>query len=309
MHITLNESLQAEFGCKVYKLALDAGLGCPNRDGRLGTGGCIFCSQGGSGDFAEPCRTPEQVKSAIQLAKARVSGKIGCKKALYIPYFQSYTNTYAPAEYLEPLFLAAINDPEAAALSVATRPDCLPDDIIEMLSRLSKIKPVYVELGLQTVHPETARFIRRGYDLPVYDNAVKRLKSIGVRVVVHLILGLPYVTGESEGILPGKISVESEEMVLESVRYAVESGISGIKLQLLHILRGTDLEKIYTSGCFKALEREEYIHLLDSCLKIIPPEIVIHRLTGDAPRKLLVAPEWSLDKKSLLNEINMLLRA
>ena len=285
VYYSLNEYLTDRFGEKVYKLSLDGGMTCPNRDGTISTGGCIFCSEGGSGDFAQ-CLC-EDVDIQIEKAKTRVSKKFKGDK--FIAYFQSYTNTYQKPEYLEALFTKAIENDCIAALSIGTRPDCLGDEVLNLLERLNRIKPVFVELGLQTIHESTAKLINRGYSLPVFDSAVKRLKEIGINVVVHLILGLPG---------------ENEEMILQSVEYVVKSGADGIKLQLLHVLKGTKLHKMYLNGEFRTLEKEEYIALLVKCIKTIPNDIVIHRLTGDAPKKILVAPLWSADKKDVLNSIN-----
>lgn len=286
---SLNSYLKEIFGCKVYKLALDAGMTCPNRDGTLGRGGCIFCSAGGSGDFAE--KYCSDVSEQIKRAKLRVSKKYKGDK--YIAYFQNYTNTYADIEYLKSVFFPAINEPSVCALSIGTRPDCLGKDVLALLNELNKIKPVFIELGLQTIHEETAEFIKRGYPLPVYDKAVKELRKIGINVVVHIILGLPY---------------ETEDMMLETVRYVCGSGIDGIKLQLLHVLKDTELEKLYLEGKVKVMSKDEYIKILCDCLEIIPKDVVIHRITGDAPKKLLVAPLWSADKKDVLNSINRELR-
>ena len=283
MYNKLSDHLQKEFGCKVYKLALHGGMSCPNRDGTCGTGGCIFCAQDGSGAFAQ---SGESVREQIELAKARVADKI--KNGKYIAYFQDFTNTYAPVSYLKPLFRAAIEHPDVAALSVATRPDCLPQDVLALLAQLNKIKPVWVELGLQTIHADTAAYIRRGYDLSVYDKAVADLKAIGVTVITHVILGLP---GEDEG------------KMLETVRY-VGQKTDGIKLQLLHVLKGTDLAKDYEAGNFRTLEMEEYCQLVGKCLQVLPTEVVIHRLTGDGAKKDLIAPLWSGDKKRVLNTMN-----
>ncbi len=286
---SLNTYLKETFGCKVYKLALDAGMTCPNRDGTVGRGGCIFCSAGGSGEFAEKyCKS---ISEQIERAKLRVSEKYKGDK--YIAYFQNYTNTYADIEYLKSVFLPAINEPSVCALSIGTRPDCLGKDVLALLNELNKIKPVFVELGLQTIHEKTAEFIKRGYPLPVYDKAVKELKEIGINTVVHIILGLPY---------------ETEDMMLETVGYVCENGIDGVKLQLLYVLKGTELEKLYLEGKVKIMSKDEYIKILCDCLEMIPDDIVIHRITGDAPKKLLVAPLWSADKKDVLNSINRELR-
>ncbi|MBQ2862508.1 MAG: TIGR01212 family radical SAM protein [Oscillospiraceae bacterium] len=280
--------MREKFGEKVYKLALEGGFTCPNRDGTLGTKGCIFCL-GGSGDFAEkPC---ENIFLQIEKAKARVAAKNPSGK--YIAYFQSYTNTYGPVEKMRALFTEAISHPDVVALSIGTRPDCLPDEVLELLSELNKIKPVWVELGLQTVHEKTAEYIRRGYPLCVFDSAVKRLKKAGIYVIVHMIIGLPG---------------ETSEMIAKTAEYIGKSGADGIKLQLLHILEGTDLAEDYASGKFKTLELEEYISVLEECIRRIPPEMTVHRLTGDGSKKHLVAPLWSADKKRVLNAINAAFR-
>ena len=280
----LSDYLKETFGCKVYKIALDGGFTCPVRDGTLDTRGCIFCSAGGSGEFASS-RTLT-VTDQIDAAKRRVAAKI--KDGKYIAYFQAYTGTYAPVEKLEKLFTEAIYHPDIAALSVATRPDCLPEEVLDLLSRLNRIKPVWIELGLQTVHEETARYIRRGYDLPVYDRAVRELRQREIEVITHVILGLPG---------------ETKEDMLETVRYVVSSGATGIKLQLLHILKGTDLAKEYEAGKVRVLGEDEYLDILKDCVRLIPDSVVIHRLTGDGDKKLLIAPLWSADKKHVLNRI------
>jgi len=280
--------MREKFGEKVYKLALEGGFTCPNRDGTLGTKGCIFCL-GGSGDFAEkPC---ENIFLQIEKAKARVAAKNPSGK--YIAYFQSYTNTYGPVEKMRALFTEAISHPDVVALSIGTRPDCLPDEVLVLLSELNKIKPVWVELGLQTVHEKTAEYIRRGYPLCVFDSAVKRLKKAGIYVIVHMIIGLPG---------------ETSEMIAKTAEYIGKSGADGIKLQLLHVLEGTDLAEDYASGKFKTLEPEEYISVLEECIRRIPPEMTVHRLTGDGSKKHLVAPLWSADKKRVLNAINAAFR-
>ena len=285
-YYSLNRYLRETFGEKVYKLALDGGMTCPNRDGTLDTRGCIFCSAGGSGDFAE-CRCAS-VSEQLQRAKKRIQAKTDAAK--FIAYFQSYTNTYAPTEYLENLFTQAIADPSVAALSIGTRPDCLPDEVVSLLSRLNRIKPVWVELGLQTIHEDTARSIRRGYPLPVYEDALHRLKAAGITVIVHVILGLPG---------------ESQEMMLATIDYLGGSHRpDGIKLQLLHVLEDTDLAAEYRAGHFQTMEMEEYFDILFACLDRLPPDMVIHRLTGDGPKKLLLAPLWTANKKLVLNELN-----
>lgn len=286
-YYSFNQYLKEKFGCKVYKICINAGFTCPNRDGTLDTRGCIFCSAGGSGDFAESAAL--SVTEQIEKGKARVKNKI--KSGKYIAYFQAFTNTYAPVETLRKKFTEAINHPDIVMLSVATRPDCLPEEVIELLKELNRIKPVSVELGLQTIHEKTAAYIRRGYPLACYDSAVKRLKAADIDTVCHIILGLPG---------------ESEQEMLESVEYVCKSGINGIKLQLLHVLRGTDLAVDYAAGKFEVLTMEEYLKIIKKCLEIIPKNIVIHRLTGDGAKRDLIAPLWSADKKKVLNAISKL---
>lgn len=288
-YLSFNKYLKDKFGQKVYKISLDGGFTCPNRDGKIDTRGCIFCSKGGSGDFAQ--NRDLSITEQIESGKKSVEKKI--KSGKYIAYFQAFTNTYAPVEILRAKYSEAINHPDIVALSIATRPDCLGDDVIELLDEMNKIKPVFVELGLQTIHSDSAKYIRRGYSLEVYNEAVKKLKNIGVNIVVHIILGLPN---------------ESEEDMLESVKYVCQSQIDGIKLQLLHIIAGTDLAKDYEKGLFKTLEFDEYVELIAKCVAIIPKNIVIHRLTGDGAKKDLIAPLWSADKKKVLNAINKALR-
>jgi len=303
-YYSLNQYLRETFGRKVCKLALSGGFSCPNRDGTCGTRGCSFCG-GGSGDFAEPVLLPsgempevtadeaeyrEAVFAAIERAKRRVAAKD--RGGAYIAYFQSFTNTYGPIEKLRKLFTAALLHPEVAALSIGTRPDCLPSETVELLKELNRKKPVWVELGLQTIHEKTALRIRRGYPLPVFDEAMRRLNAAGIYTVVHMILGLPG---------------ETPEETVETARYIGRSGVRGIKLQLLHVLRGTDLFREYEKGLFSTLSMEEYISLLYRCVEALPPEICIHRLTGDGAKKDLAAPLWSGDKKRVLNEINQVL--
>ncbi len=280
----LNDHLRETFGCKVYKIALNGGFTCPNRDGSLGTGGCIFCSEGGSGEFAEDAG--KSITEQIEAGKKRVEGKL--KEGKYIAYFQAYTNTYAPIGRLRELYTEAMNHPDIAALSVATRPDCISEEVLDLLEEMNRIKPVWVELGLQTIHPASAEYIRRGYELPVYDRAVKELRHRGIEVIAHVILGLP---GES-----------TEDMV-DTVRYVCGSGATGIKLQLLHILKGTDLEKEYRKGRVSVLSEDGYIDILKECVRVIPDDVVIHRLTGDGDKRLLIAPLWSGDKKHVWNRI------
>lgn len=292
-YYSLNQYLKERFGCKVYKLAINGGFTCPNRDGTKGSKGCIFCSAGGSGEFAG---NPEKsVSEQIEEGKKLVASKI--KDGKYIAYFQAYTNTYAPVEKLRTLFEEAINHPDIVALSVATRPDCLPDKVLDLLEELNQIKPVWVELGLQTIHERSAEYIRRGYTLEVYDEAVKALRERGLEVITHVILGLP---GET------KADMEA------TVDYVCKSGVNGIKLQLLHILKDTDLEKEYLAPSghtvadlppVRIMEEDEYIELIGDLLKRIPNDIVIHRLTGDGDKKILLAPMWSADKKHVLNHM------
>lgn len=285
MPIRANEYYRQRFGCKVYKLALDGGMTCPNRDGTKGTRGCIFCSGAGSGDFAE--RRSRSVTAQLEAAKARLAAKM--KDGKYIAYFQSFTNTYAPLPDLDALFSEAIAHPDVAALAVATRPDCLPEPVLDLLERLDRIKPVIVELGLQTIHPQTVEFIRRGYPLADFDRAVKRLQKLGLHTVVHVILGLPG---------------ETEQMMVQTVRYVGRSGAKGIKLQLLHVLEGTDLAALWRAGRVPMMELEDYARLLGRCLAVLPPDMVIHRLTGDGAKRDLLAPLWSADKKHVLNYVN-----
>ena len=282
-YTSLNRALREQFGEKIYKLALDGGFTCPTRDGTKGDRGCIFCA-GGSGDFSIPA--DGDVFEAIETAKAVVDGKGAAK---YIAYFQSYTGTYAPVEYLRSLYSRAIQHPDLVALSIATRPDCLGDEVIALLAELNAIKPVWVELGLQTIHAGTADYIRRAYPLCVFDEAVRQLRAAGITVIVHMILGLPG---------------ETPEMMRQTAEYIGKSGAQGIKFQLLHVLEGTDLALDYAAGRFQVLTLEEYIRVLESCIESIPPEMVVHRLTGDGPKRSLIAPIWSAEKKRVLNAIN-----
>lgn len=287
-YTTLNNYLKERFGEKVYKIALNGGFTCPNRDGTIDTRGCIFCSKGGSGDFAE---SPDlTITEQIENGKKRLEKKI--KNGKYIAYFQAFTNTYAPVERLKTIYEEAINHPDIVALSIGTRPDCLGDDVLALLDELNKIKPIFVELGLQTINENTAKYIRRGYTLEVYDKAVADLHKIGINVVTHIILGLPN---------------ESKEDMLNSVKYACKV-TDGIKLQLLHILKGTDLAKDYEQGKFEVLTLEHYTEIIKECVQIIPENVVIHRLTGDGAKKDLIAPLWSADKKTVLNTINRALK-
>ncbi len=282
---SLDYMLKERFGEKVYKLTLNGGMSCPNRDGKLGTGGCIFCSAGGSGDFAgDPAQSIDQ-----QIAQQK---ELICKKRpvnTFIAYFQAYTNTYAPVEYLRALFTQALSHPEVAALSIGTRPDCLGEDVLDLLSQLNRIKPVWVELGLQTIHPATARYIRRGYPLSCFEEAVKNLHARDLDIIVHTILGLPG---------------ETTEQMLQTISFLNHQPIQGIKMQLLHVLKGTDLADDYLAGKFSVLSQAAYVDLVISCLEHLSPDIVVHRITGDGPRDLLIAPLWSSAKRTVLNEIH-----
>ena len=280
----LNEYLRDRFGCKVYKIALNGGFTCPNRDGTIGYGGCIFCSEGGSGEFAgDPSMS---ITRQIEEGKKRVGSKI--RDGKFIAYFQAYTGTYADVSHLERLYTEAVSHPDIAALSIGTRPDCLGEDVLSLLSKINEIKPVWIELGLQTIHERSASYIRRGYELSVFDEAVSHLRALGIEVIVHVILGLPG---------------ESREDMLQTVRYVCSKDINGIKLQLLHILKGTDFYDEFIKGSVRILSEDEYIDTLRECVKIIPDRVVIHRLTGDGDKKLLVAPLWSADKKHVWNRI------
>ncbi len=296
---TLNDYLRESFGSKVYKLALSTSCTCPNRDGTLGTSGCIFCSAGGSGEFAQSSLLP--VAEQIERAKQLVSRKVP-ENARYIAYFQSYTNTYAPASQLRPLFTEAIMHPDVVALSIATRPDCLPPDILDLLGELNEVKPVWVELGLQTIHPSSAAYIRRGYALPVFDQAVRALHARGISVIVHLILGLP---GETVNDMVASARYVSDCLMENKVgadgRCADERCADGLKFHLLHVLRGTDLEQEYRLGRVPVMSMEAYFDALAACLAVISPDLIIHRLTGDGAKKDLIAPLWSANKKAVLN--------
>ena len=290
MYKTLNEHYQQKFGCKVYKLSLDAGFTCPNRDGTLGTDGCIFCSGDGGGEFAS--KDCGNITLQLEYARKRVEQK--CKSGKYIAYFQSFTNTYAPIEVLRKLYFEAVEPEYIVGLAVGTRPDCLPEETVELLAEINRIKPVSVELGLQTVHDSSVKYIRRGYENEVYFDAVRRLKAAGLEVVTHIILGLPG---------------ETAEMMVETTRQAVETGTDGVKFHLLHVLKGTDLEKDYLAGRFECLTMEQYGQILKQCLEVLPEHIVVHRITGDGAKRNLVAPLWSADKKRVLNYLNSVLKA
>ena len=284
MYRSLNTHYQEKFGCKVYKLSIDGGFSCPNRDGTVGTGGCIFCNETGSGDFAV---CGKSISIQLQEAKKWVEKKN--KDGKYIAYFQSFTNTYAPPEVLRSRYLEAIAPEEIVGLSIGTRPDCLGEDVLEVLKEVNVIKPVTVELGLQTIHEASANYIRRGYVNQIYFDAVKCLKEAGIEVVTHIILGLP-----------GETAV----MAAQTTRAAVKAGTDGIKFHLLHVLKGTDLEKDYLSGKFSCLTMEAYGDWLCESIKEVPPHVTVHRITGDGAKRNLVAPLWSADKKRVLNYLN-----
>lgn len=282
----LSQYYKETFGCKVYKLSLDGGLTCPNRDGTLSTKGCIFCT--GSGEFAERLHT--SVSDQLEQAKARVAGKT--KSGKFIAYFQSFTNTYAPVEKLKALYSAAIAPDYIVGLAIGTRPDCLGPDVIDLLGKINQTKPVYVELGLQTIHEKTVRYIRREYPTQVYFEAMKNLHSTGIHTVTHIILGLP---GET-----------IDDMV-ETTQAAVDAGTAGIKFHLLHVLRGTDLAEEYAQGKFACLTLEEYGQILKKCTEILPDDMILHRITGDGAKRDLIAPLWSADKKKVLNYLYKIL--
>ena len=280
---SFNQAMRARFGRKMYKLSLDGGFTCPNRDGKLDTRGCIFCS--GAGEFAAKGAADFPVQ--LESAKALVADK--AKDAGYIAYFQSFTNTYAAPARLRELYLPVVHHPDVAVLDIATRPDCLSDEVLEVLRELAAIKPLWVELGLQTIHPTTAAFIRRGYELPVFDEAVRSLHNIGAEVIVHQIIGLPY---------------ETEQQIYDTAAYIGRSGADGVKFHLLHVIEHTDLAKVYRAGEFEVLTMERYFALLAGCIERIPPDMVVHRLTGDGDKRTLIAPLWSGNKKHVLNSMN-----
>ncbi len=282
-YYSLDCYLKETFGEKLYKLSLNGGMTCPNRDGKISMGGCIFCSEGGSGEFSAPCT---DISQQIDYAKSLVQDKFNGDK--YIAYFQAYTNTYAPVEYLRELFMPVIQRDDIAVLSVATRPDCLENDKIQLISELARIKPVWIELGLQTMHQKTADFINRGYPLECYETAVKNLKQAGAEIITHIIVGLPY---------------ESREDMLQTAQY-VGQFTDGIKIQLLHVLKNTRLAELYENGLFETLNEYEYISLVADMISVLPENVVIHRLTGDGDKNLLISPKWSGDKRRILNLIN-----
>lgn len=289
----LSDYLKETYGTKVYKLSLQSGCSCPNRDGTLSYGGCIFCSEGGSGDFAAPLLPLDE---QLRLAKARIAAKLPkhrpSKEAKYIAYFQAYTNTYGPVERLEALYREALMQPEIVALSLGTRPDCLPEEMISMLARLRKEsgKEIWIELGLQSIHEKTAAHIHRGYPLSVFQDAYQRLKAADFTVIVHVILGFPW---------------ETRAEMLETVCFlsALQPALDGIKLQLLHVLRGTEFGRMYEEAPFPTLTLEDYCSLVVDCLRLLPSDIVVHRITGDGPKRFLLAPLWSADKKHVLNTL------
>lgn len=285
---TANDYYKEKFGCKVYKLSLDGGFTCPNRDGTLGFGGCAFCTPEGSGEFAE--KPGQGIPRQLERAKARVADK--CRSGKYIAYFQSFTGTYGPVDKLEDLYRAALEPEEILGLAIGTRPDCLPEETVALLKELNRFKPVSVELGLQTANDAVARDMNRCYDTWQYVDAVRRLKDAGLEVVTHIILGL---------------STETEKDMLLTTKTALEAGTDGVKFHLLHVLRGSRLEERYARGEFVCLTLEEYGAILQKCVALLPPEIVVHRITGDGARRELVAPLWSLNKKSVLNYLNGLL--
>lgn len=287
--ITLNEYYRRRFGCKVYKLSIDAGFTCPNRDGTLDTRGCIFCSPYGGGEFA--AGRCESIAAQLETAKQRVASKN--KDGKYIAYFQSFTNTYAPIARLRKLYMEAIAPEDIVGLSIGTRPDCLGDGVVSLLSEINRTKPVSIELGLQTIHEATARYIRRGYGTGVYYDAVRRLKAAGLEVVTHIILGLPG---------------ENMEMAVQTTEAAVAAGTDGVKFHLLHVLQNTELAKDFREGRFQCLSLEEYAQWLDACLAVLPAHTVVHRITGDGVKRDLIAPLWSADKKHVLNYLNRILK-
>lgn len=286
---SLDYYLKQTFGEKVYRLSLNGGMTCPNRDGTLDSRGCIFCSAGGSGDFASA--PVLSISAQIEDAKARIRAKSNCKS--FVAYFQAYTNTYAPVNYLRSIFTEAISHPDIVALSIATRCDCLSDEVLDLLTELNRRKPIWIEIGLQTIHNDTLAMIRSGFTLAQYEQAVYRLQERQIPVITHLILGLPG---------------ETKEMMQQSVSYVAHMPVSGIKLQLLHILKGTDLGSLYEANPFPLFTLEEYCDFIADCIALLPPEMVIHRLTGDGPRTLLMAPLWSTDKKRVLNTIQKQLK-
>lgn len=284
-YYSFSDYLKERFQEKVYKLSLSGGMTCPNRDGTIGEKGCIFCSESGSGEFCQSAALPisEQIENAKKLVKNKT------KSEKFIAYFQNFSNTYAPKEYLESIFSEAIQNPEIVMLSVATRPDLLGEDVISLLQKLSKIKPVSVELGLQTIHEKTAEYIRRGYTLPVFTDAISRLKKARIETVVHLIIGLPF---------------ETDADIIKSAEFVGKSGADGVKFHCLYVSKGTDLETEFNEGKVPYLTLEKYAEILAECIRVLPPQMVVHRITGDGAKKDLISPLWSADKKRVLNYIN-----
>ena len=296
MPVRLSTYLKKTYGEKIYRLSLSSGCSCPNRDGSIkrpdGTpsyGGCSFCSEGGSGEFAEMIKSPEVIALQLERAKERIAKKTDAKR--FIAYFQSYTNTYGDPDRLFSLYKEVIERDDIQILSIGTRPDCLGPEILDMLKKLNDIKPVWVELGLQTIHENTARHINRGYELPVFEEAYKNLKEAGITVIVHAILGLPG---------------ESKEDMLDTIRYlaALSPTLDGIKLQNLNILNGTAMAEEYRENPFHIMSMEEYTDLIAECLELLPSKTVVHRTTGDGPRSILIAPLWVTDKKRVINMLS-----
>ncbi len=285
MFKTANDYYKEKFGCKVYKLSLDGGFTCPNRDGSVSTGGCIFCSALGGGEFAE---RGTDISAQLEQAKGRVAAKI--KEGKYIAYFQAFTNTYAPTDRLREMFHQAIAPEEVVGINIATRPDCLPESTVKLLKELNEIKPVAVELGLQTSDDTVAEYINRGYKTEVYADAVSRLKNAGLEVITHIIIGLP------------------KDDPVATTKFAVDCGTDGVKFHLLHILKNTRLAKAYENGEIEALSLERYAEILKDCIAVLPKEVVVHRITGDGAKKDLIAPLWSADKKKTLNYLNQYLK-
>ena len=289
-YYSLNDYFKNTYGEKIYKIAIDAGLSCPNRDGKIDTRGCIFCSAGGSGDFAVSRKNFPSVSAQIEAGLSLFRGKtVGDK---FVAYFQAYTNTYGPLDYLDNIFTEALSHPMVAGISIATRPDCLGEDVLALLNSLKERYPnkfIWIELGLQTIHEDTAKFIRRGYSLPVFEKALSSLNSLNIPIIVHIILGLPG---------------ENRDRILETIDYLARKNIFGIKLQLLHILKNTDLAKDYEKNLFSVYSKEEYIDLVIDCIEHLPKDVVLHRVTGDGPKNLLIAPLWSGNKKDVLNSLH-----
>ena len=293
---TLSDYCKEKFGTKVYRLSLSTGCSCPNRDGKAGIGGCSFCSEGGSGEFATKVKPVEvQIEEAKDRVKSKFPKDIKEEDKKYIAYFQSFTNTYGDVDRLGGIFKTAVLREEIAAISIGTRPDCLEEDMLDLLDELNKIKPVWIELGLQTIHEDSAKAFNRGYSLPVFNKAYMELKKRNIEVIVHVILGLPG---------------ETDKDMYETVRYLANLSpkLDGIKLHLLHILKNTRLEREYREKPFKILSLDEYTEVLINCLRILPESVVIHRMTGDGDKRLLVEPLWSGDKKRVLNTINKAIR-